>query len=104
MENKFIYDQYLQNRMIEKTAPQFDMLKTLETYKKSVDAFNSYGLKKKTQSDNPEASNQPVKKVLAEKNWHINPINSNNKPTLIVSIFCYSLSLRFFCSFFKLDD
>ena len=99
MENKFIYDQYLQNRMIEKTAPQFDMLKTLETYKKSVDAFNSYGLKKKTQSDNPEASNQPAKKVLAEKNWLINPINSNNRPTLIVSIFCYSLSLRFFLLF-----
>jgi hypothetical protein len=64
MENKFIYDQYMQNRMIEKTAPQFDMLKTLETYKKSVDAFNSYGLKKKLQSDNPEANTQPAKKVL----------------------------------------
>lgn len=68
MENKAIYDQYLQNRMIEKTAPQFDMLKTLETYKRSVDAFNSFGLKKKTTSDNPEAANQPAKKVLGEKN------------------------------------
>ncbi len=32
--------------------PQFDMLKTLENYKKGVDAFNSYGLKKKN-NDNP---------------------------------------------------
>lgn len=39
--------------MIEKTAPQFDMLKTLETYKRSVDAYNSFGLKKKSSSDNP---------------------------------------------------
>jgi hypothetical protein len=68
MENKGIYDQYLQNRMIEKIAPQFDMLKTLETYKRSVNAFNNFGLKKKTASDNPEASTQPAKKVLAEKN------------------------------------
>ena len=42
------------------------MLKTLENYKKGVDAFNNHGLKKK-QSDNPEASNQD-KKVLGEKN------------------------------------
>ena len=54
--------------MNEKTVPQFDMLKTLETYKRSVDAFNSYGLKKKCTSDNPEANSQPAKKVLAEKN------------------------------------
>ena len=47
--------------------PQFDMLKTLETYKKSVDAYNSYGLKKKTQSDNPE-SVAPEKRVLGERN------------------------------------
>ena len=69
MENKAIYDQYQQNRMLEKTAPHFDMLKTLETYKRSVDAYNSYGLKKKTTSDNPEANTQPSKKVLGEKNW-----------------------------------
>lgn len=29
MENKGIYHQYEQNRMMEKTAPRFDMLKTL---------------------------------------------------------------------------
>jgi hypothetical protein len=40
------------------------MLKTLETYKRSVEAFNSFGLKKKTVSDNPEASTQPPKKIL----------------------------------------
>lgn len=54
--------------MIEKTAPQFDMLKTLETYKRSVDAFNNFGIKKNTTSDNPEATIQQVKKVLGEKN------------------------------------
>lgn len=67
MENRVLYNQYEQNRMIEKTAPQFDMLKTLETYKKSVDAYNSYGLKKKVASDNPEAVTQ-TKKILGEKN------------------------------------
>jgi len=68
MENKVIYYQYEQNRMIEKTAPRFDMLKTLETYKRSVDAFNSFGLKKNLSSDNPEANTQQPKKVLGEKN------------------------------------
>lgn len=68
MENRVLYNQYEQNRMIEKTAPQFDMLKTLETYKKSVDAYNSYGLKKKVTSDNPEAVTQ-TKRILGEKNW-----------------------------------
>lgn len=48
-----IYKKYEQNRLLDKTMPKFDMLKTLETYKKSVDAFNSYGLKKKPSSDNP---------------------------------------------------
>ncbi len=65
--NKSIYQKYEQNRIMDKTMPQFDMLKTLETFKKSVDAFNSYGIKKNALSDNPEAV--PVeKRVLAERN------------------------------------
>jgi hypothetical protein len=50
MENNYIkssYNNYQENRILDKTMPKFDMLKTLDNYKKSVDAFNSYGLKKK---------------------------------------------------------
>lgn len=51
--------------MQDKTFPQFDMFKVLETYKRSVDAYNSYGLKK-TSDLSKDPSN--VKKVLGEKN------------------------------------
>jgi len=51
--NRLIYERYEQNRLMDKTMPKFDMLKTLETYKKSVDAFNTYGLKKNANSGNP---------------------------------------------------
>lgn len=47
--------------MQDKTFPQFDMIKVLETYKRSVDAYNSYGLKKTLDPSN-------VKKVLGERN------------------------------------
>jgi hypothetical protein len=54
---------------MEKTAPQFDMLKTLEMYKKSVDAYNSYGIKTKTvDGDQSVTTNNPAKKVLGERN------------------------------------
>ncbi len=66
MENNPIYAQYEQNRLVEKTAPQFDMLKTLETYKRSVDAYNNYGLRKKT--DNTTETVTHVKKILGERN------------------------------------
>ena len=99
MENKAIYDQYEQNRLVEKTAPKFDMLKTLETYKRSVDAFNSYGLKKKTSSDNPEAVSQQSKKVLGEKNWLTYNIRRLNKYIVIMSTF-YFIKKFLVCKWF----
>jgi hypothetical protein len=66
MENSPVYAQYQQNELMEKTAPQFDMLKILDNYKRSVDAYNSYGIKKKTDTTKETTSQQ--KKVLGERN------------------------------------
>jgi len=63
--NPLYYVQYQQTRLMEKTAPQFDMLKTLETYKRSVDAYNSFGIKPKTvTNDESVTTNTQPKKVL----------------------------------------
>ncbi len=43
------------------------MLRTLETFKKGVDAFNSYGLKKKS-NENPESTIERSKSILGDKN------------------------------------
>jgi hypothetical protein len=34
------------NRLIEKTFQKIDMIKLMENYQKSINSFNSYGLKK----------------------------------------------------------
>lgn len=40
-------------------------------YKKSVDAYNSYGIKTKTvDGDQSVTTNNPAKKVLGERNWY----------------------------------
>lgn len=43
--NLDLYHRYNQERLIEKTASQVDMLRVMDNFKKSVDFFNSFGIK-----------------------------------------------------------
>lgn len=56
--NKQLYTQYETQKRLEKDIPEFDLIKFMETYKKSVDFYNSYGFSKKV----------PTKKVLQNNN------------------------------------
>lgn len=39
-----MFRQYNEERLLGKTAPQVDMMKVMDNFKKSVDYFNSYGI------------------------------------------------------------
>lgn len=58
--NKNLLLKFHEERLTAKTAPQVDMHKVMDTYKRSVDFFNSFGIR-------PKVSNE-IKKPLAENN------------------------------------
>ena len=39
--------------MIDKSAPQVEMLKVMDSFKKSVDFYNSYGINSKYENKRP---------------------------------------------------
>lgn len=58
--NKGMVLKFHEERLTAKTVPQVDMHKVMDTFKRSVDFFNSYGIA-------PKPTNE-VKKPLAENN------------------------------------
>jgi hypothetical protein len=63
--NKSNYEIFKQERLQEKVFAQIDQLKVLETFQRSVNLFNSFGLKDKAPPVEP--TNTKVK-ALGERN------------------------------------
>lgn len=60
MENqRDLFRQYKEEKLNEKAVPEFDLIRFMDSYKRSINFYNSYGLDKK-----------PVNpgKVLTDKN------------------------------------
>lgn len=46
MENsKDTYRKFNEQRLVDKAAPKVDMLKVMDTFRRGVDFYNSYGIK-----------------------------------------------------------
>lgn len=65
--NKTLFRQYNEERILGKTAPQVEMLRVLDSFKKSVDYFNSYGIDSAKDKDKGWGTGKE-KKPLAEAN------------------------------------
>lgn len=65
--NKSLFRQYNEERLLGKTAPQVDMMKVMDNFKKSVDYFNSYGIDSTKDKDKPSVVTKD-KKPLADAN------------------------------------
>ena len=56
MENKKdLYKQYHEEKANSKDVPQFDLIRFMESYNRSVSFYNSYGLDKKKSDKTPLA-------------------------------------------------
>jgi hypothetical protein len=56
MENKVDrFHKYSEQRLIDKSAPRAEMFKVIENLKRSVDFYNSYGLKPMHEKKKPLA-------------------------------------------------
>lgn len=70
--NKSLFRQYNEERVLGKTGPQIDMFKVMDSFKKSVDYFNSYGIETGKDKDNSKLINNKEKKPLTDANqWFI---------------------------------
>ena len=65
--NKSLFRQYNEERLLGKTAPQVDMMKVMDNFKKSVDYFNSYGIDSTKDKDKACVAAKD-KKPLADAN------------------------------------